>query len=413
MKIIFLQDDFPPQSFGGAGISTYELALGMKDAGHDVSVITTCRKKSDAGKSDYHGLTIWKIASDYPAKWRAYLSLYNAPVIREVEKILHEAHPDVVHASNIHFYLSYHSLKVAKRYSKAVVFTARDTMSICFGKLETKRYLETLDAHVTWRDELRQAKKRWNPFRRFCVRRYLRYADRIFAVSGALAEAFKQNGVPNVAAIRTGTDINTQDASEEKLVLFQKKYKLENKKIILFSGRLSEAKGGEKTLQAFVEIVKKEPSTVLLVAGKIDEYADEMKREAEKLGIGGRLIFTGWIERDDIRVATALADIVLMPSIYLDPFPRAVIEAMASGKPVIGTRYGGTPEIVENGVTGYIVNPLHPEEIAEKSLDLLKNPGKAKRFGEVGYERVKSQFSLQSNVQEYVAAYEALLGEQK
>lgn len=88
MKILFLSDDFPPQSFGGAGISTYELAVGMKDAGHKVFVITTCRKKSDAGELDYHGIKIFRIASDYPDKWRAYRSLYNQPVVCEVEELL-------------------------------------------------------------------------------------------------------------------------------------------------------------------------------------------------------------------------------------------------------------------------------------------------------------------------------------
>jgi len=73
MRILFLQDDFPPQSFGGAGISTYELAVGMKDAGHEVFVITTCRKKNDAGEFDYHGIKIFRIMSNYPGRWRAPL----------------------------------------------------------------------------------------------------------------------------------------------------------------------------------------------------------------------------------------------------------------------------------------------------------------------------------------------------
>ena len=142
MKIVFLQDDFPPQSFGGAGISTYELAVGMKKAGHEIFVITTCRKRSESGETDYHGLKVFKIASDYHERWRAYVSLYNRPVVCQVEELLKRIRPDVVHANNIHFYLSYHCLKVAKQYARAVVFTARDTMLFSYGKLETKRYLD-------------------------------------------------------------------------------------------------------------------------------------------------------------------------------------------------------------------------------------------------------------------------------
>ena len=77
MKILFLQDDFPPQSFGGAGISTYDLAHGMKKAGHEIFVVTTCRKESDAGELDYQGLKVFRIVNNYSGRWRAYLSLYN------------------------------------------------------------------------------------------------------------------------------------------------------------------------------------------------------------------------------------------------------------------------------------------------------------------------------------------------
>ncbi|MCH8986768.1 glycosyltransferase family 4 protein [Patescibacteria group bacterium] len=409
MKIVFLQDDFPPTSFGGAGISTYELAIGMKKAGHEVFVITTCRKKSEAGELDYHGIKVFKIANDYPARWRAYLSLYNPPVVRGVEELLKKIRPDVVHANNIHFYLSYRCLKVARQYAKAVVFTARDAMSFNFGKLQTKQYLENFDSYTTWLDHLRQAKKRWNPFRNFFIKRYLKYADELFAVSNALKEALSQNGIKNVEVIHTGADVDLWHVNEEEAARFRKRHNVENKKVILFGGRLSEAKGGTKALKAMLEIVKDVPEVVLLVAGKIDRYADYMKKEAGKLGIEDRLIFTGWIEREEIKSAYAVADIVLVPSICFDAFPRIVLEGMASGKPVVGTCYGGAPEIVVDGVTGYIVNPLHQEEIAEKILDLLKNPKKAEKFGQAGYERVKTHFNLEDKVAEYIAVYKVLL----
>src|SRR3990167_4766627 len=185
MKIVFLSDDFPPQSFGGAGISTYELALAMLEAGQDVSIITTCREKEEAGESEDKGLKIFKIASNYPGEWRAYVSLYNAPVVRKLEDILKRVKPDIVHANNIHHYLSYHSLKIAKKYAK-VVITFRDAMSFSFGKLMTRKYLESLDAKVTWLDHLKQAKLRWNPFRNLIVKYYLGYVDQKFAVSYAL-----------------------------------------------------------------------------------------------------------------------------------------------------------------------------------------------------------------------------------
>ena len=413
MKILFLQDDFPPQSFGGAGISTYELALGMKKAGHEIFVITTCRKENEAGELDYNGLKIFKIASDYPGRWRAYVSLYNRPVVKQVEHLLEKIKPDVVHANNIHFYLSYACLKVAKKYAKAVVFTARDVMAFNFAKLDTVRYLENFDCRTTWRDHLRQAKKRWNPFRNFFIKRYLGYVGKIFAVSDALKKALEQNGILNVKTIQTGVDVDSWRVSVDEMAQFRKRYNIENKKVILFGGRLSASKGGAKALETMDRVAKEVLDSVLLVAGVIDEYADAMKKEAIKLGIENRLIFTGWIFGNELRTAYWASDIVLVPSICLDSFPRIVLEAMASRKPVVGTCYGGTPEIVIDGVTGHIVNPLYPDKIAEKVIDLLKNPKRAEEFGNAGYERVLKNFNLKDKVEEYIAVYQSLIGNKK
>ncbi|MBI2065510.1 MAG: glycosyltransferase family 4 protein [Candidatus Zambryskibacteria bacterium] len=376
MKILFLSDDFPPQSFGGAGISTYDLALGMKKASHEVFVITTCRKESEAGEIDYNGLKVFKIASDYPGRWRSYVSLYNRPVVHQVEELLKRIRPEVVHANNIHHYLSYHSLKIAKKYAK-VVITFRDVMSFSFGKLMTERYLKTFDARTTWLDHLKQARKRWNPFRNLIIKYYLGYADKKFAVSYALKKALEQNGIRDVEVIHTGIDLQNYSPSPRK----------NNKKTIFFAGRLSDAKGAKVVEKAF-EIVKQEMS----------------EAELRTAGTDGK-----WLNRDEMRMAYAVSDIVLVPSVCFDAFPRTVLEAMASGRPVISTPYGGAKEVIEDGVTGYIVNPFKTDELAEKIMDLLKNPEKAERFGKAGRARIKTDFNLDDKIAKLVSIYEELI----
>ncbi|MEK7505340.1 MAG: glycosyltransferase family 4 protein [Patescibacteria group bacterium] len=408
MKIVFLSDDFPPTSFGGAGISTYELAKSIQKAGHEVLIITTCRKKEEAGESQYDGLKIFKIATNYDSRFRSYSSLNNRPVVRQVEVLLKKIKPDVVHANNIHLYLSYRSLKIAKQYAKTVIFTARDTMAFSYGKLETNEYLKNLNTRMGWFDGLKRVGKRWNPFRNFIIRYYLRYADKVIAISNALKDALNKNGIGNVEVIYNGIDTSQWQPDLVSGERFKEKYNLVDKKMLLFSGRLSAAKGGAKAIEALVSIVREVPSTVLLIAGSVDEYAQAMQAYAKELKIENNLVFTGWLNREEIKLAYGVSDVVLMPSIYLDAFGRVNIEAMAAQKPVIGTCYGGTPEIVIDGVTGYIVNPLHPEEIAAKTLDLLKNPQKAEALGKAGYERVLEHFSLERIAGQYVSWYNNL-----
>jgi glycosyltransferase involved in cell wall biosynthesis len=370
MKILFLSDDFPPQSFGGAGISTYDFALSMKKAGQDVAVITTCRHESEAGEIDYHGLKVFKIASDYQARWRAYLSIYNPQVLRKLEKVLKKLGPDVVHINNVHFYLSYYSIKLSKRYAKKVVFTARDAMSFSFGKLETEKYLKNLDAHLTMFDQLKQARRRWNPFRNFLIRRYIGYADKLLAVSNALKVALEQNCIRNVAVMHTGIDVSEYRASYDK----------QRKKIIFFAGRLSDAKGARVVEKAMQIISQEMPETKLLTAGTNSQ----------------------WLNREEMKKAYAASSVVIVPSICFDAFPRTVIEAMAAGRPVVGTRYGGASEAILDGVTGYVVNPFDIKNMAEKIMGLLRDEEMAERFGRAGRERVESKFNIDDKVADFL-----------
>lgn len=384
MKILFLSDDFPPQSFGGAGFSTFYLARGLHRAGNQVFVATTCRKKSEEGVVDYEGLKVFKIFADYHQRWRAYLSLYNPQTVGKVRKLIEEINPDIVHAHNIHYYLSFYCLKLAKDMGKKVFWTARDAMSFAYGKLATKRYLEKMDCKISFLDHLKQANKRYNPFKNLLVRKYLRQADKLFSVSYALKEALEANGIKNVEVSHTGIDVSDWQASPELVDDFKKKHNLHGKRIVFFGGRISGHKGLEQISLAMEKVKQEIPEAFLLIAG-------------------GKEI--GWLEGLELKAAYAASDIVAVPSVYLDPLPRSVLEAMASKKPVIGTKFGGTPELIQEGKTGFIVNPFDIDQFAGKIVYLLKNPEIAERFGQAGYELAKTHFNLDSQVKQIIDYY--------
>ena len=403
MKIVFLQDDFPPESFGGAGISTYELAQGMKKAGHDVYIITTCRSKNDAGEAGFDGLHIFKIASNYHQRWRAYRSVWNIPVTHQVKKILKKVRPDVVHINNVHMHLSFHCFLLARKYARTVVFTARDTMSVCYGKLATQNYLESYNPTVTFIDNVKQARWRYNPLYTLIVRWYISLAHVRTSVSDALRDALQKNGIQNVVTVHTGMDVTQWHVSLEALQEFTKKFNLQGKKVVLHNGRLSEGKGSDSLFVALKKIVKSVPDMVLLVVGQESDYGTKIDGEL----ISESVIFTGWADRKTVMVSFVAADVVVVPSMYLDPFPRVVLEAMVSKKPVVGSCYGGSPEAIIDGVTGFVVNPRNPEEIATRTTDLLTDLEKAKRFGEAGFARIKAEFTEEHMVKKYTALYEA------
>lgn len=383
MKILFLSDDFPPLAFGGAGRAVYNLARSLQGVGHQVFIITTCQEKSKEGREDYEGLNVFRIYSNFHERWRAHLGIYNPRTVGWVRRFVKEIKPDVVHAHNIHCHLSYHCLKVAKNHSRAVFLTAHDVAMFNYEKLATKRYIENLDCHTTWLDHLEQAQKRYNPLRNIIIRYYLKYVDKAFAVSHALKDALSQNGISDIEVIHNGIDVGNWGVDPKLVEEFRKKHDLQDKKVIFFGGRISALKGLEKINQAIARVKKEIPEAFLFIIGR----------------------GTKWLTGIDLKAAYAVSEVVVTPSIYLDPFPTINLEAMALRRPVVATCYGGSGELVRDGVTGFIVNPANTELMAEKIIDLLRNPQKAKQFGEAGFERVKKEFSLDQQVAKTISWY--------
>jgi len=376
----------------------FNLAKGLKNAGHEAFIVTTVREKSEEGETDYEGLKVFKIYANYHERWRAYLSLYNPQTIKKVKKIIRKINPEIVHAHNVHYYLSYHCLKLAKAAGAEIFLTAHDAMLYSYGKVAD-------EFKISWAQELKKYWLRYNPIRNLIIRRYLKYVDGIIAVSDILRRALVNNGIKNVVTIHNGIDLNSWTTSDESVADFKRKHDLEDKKIVLFGGRLSGAKGGESIVKAMAVVARRCPKAVLLIAGREDGYASVIKDIAKKENILNRLVFTGWLDHKEMVVTYRGSNVVVFPSVYLDPFGLVVIEAMAAQKPVVATCYGGAHEIVVDGETGYIVNPNNIDSFAEKILGLLKDEARAQMMGQKGRERVAKNFTLKQQIEKYLNLY--------
>lgn len=409
MRILILSDLFDNSAKTVAVVRS--MVRGLHEAGNKVHVITSVQDRNLAGKKVVGAITVWSVYSNYNLFWRAYRSLYNPQTVKHIASILKEVKPDIVHAHNIHTHFSYYALKIAKQIGAKVFLTAHDVMLFHYGKLtefinpSDLSCPEKFSYRISIWQQIKRAGKTYNPFRNIIIRHYLKYVDKIFAVSNALKEALVQNGIANLAVIHNGIDVNEWLVEENKIREFKENYNLLSKKTILFGGRLSEAKGGRVIMIAMEKIVKKVPNALLLIIGKIDNYAKNMLNFGQKLGIGKHIMTIGWLSGDSLKSAFHASDVIVVPSLYPDPFPTVNLEAMAASKPVVATCFGGTPEAVINNETGYIVNPFNIEIMADKIVYLLSNPNIAKKFGEAGYERIKKEFSLGRMIEEYLSWY--------
>ncbi|MAG36033.1 MAG: hypothetical protein CL878_07305, partial [Dehalococcoidia bacterium] len=113
----------------------------------------------------------------------------------------------------------------------------------------------------------------------------------------------------------------------------------------------------------------------------------------------------GWLEGDELRQAFAAASVVATPAVYPDPFNLMNIEAMAHRRPVVATCYGGAPEIVRDGETGFVVDPWDVATFGNRLATLLRDRGLAEAMGEAGRQRVLAHFTLDCQVRAYLALY--------
>lgn len=151
----------------------------------------------------------------------------------------------------------------------------------------------------------------------------------------------------------------------------------------LWAGRLVPIKGCDTFLRACSRVAEQCPQARIFIVGD-GPLADDLKASADALGLNGAVRFMGW--RSDIPAWMWGADIFVLSSLN-EGLGRVLLEAMASRKPVVATTVGGVGAIVQPGITGLLVPPEDPEQLAAAMLELLQNPALARRMGEAGYRR--------------------------
>ena len=279
MKIIFINDKFPPD-ITGVGNYAHALSLMLKKLGNEIIIITTTTEKEKAGM-DYLGeIKVYRIYTNINHKFRNFTAVYNPGVISKIDKIFSEETADVAHFFNVHSGISYYALKLSKKYNKATFWHARDVMSFSYEKLTHFIYEQkNLDIPLSFNYKLsffnliKQAKKSYNPLRNILIRRYLKFADRLFSVSQALKDAMRANGIKQeIDVIYSGINTSEFILSESEINEFKKKYSLQNKKTIFLMGRISSAKGAKQAIDSLAIAAKQFPQTVLFLAAEITDY---------------------------------------------------------------------------------------------------------------------------------------------
>jgi len=245
-----------------------------------------------------------------------------------------------------------------------------------------------------------------------------RFADCIVVNAEAIRKRLVAEGYSEekIAVIRNGIDHSRFNGKANDAGLrYELGLPLRAPLVLLFS-RLNPLKGVEYFLQAAAIVAGHFPEVRFLIVGDAfmvkdgaivrTDYMRGLKGYVARLGLEKRVVFTGF--RLDVPKLLSQVAVSVLPSLS-EGLSNTLLESMAAGVPVVATRVGGNPEVVEDGVTGLLVPPQDPEAIARALCLLLKDPKLALRLGQAGRKRVAERFSLEQMVRETETLYLQLI----
>lgn len=236
-----------------------------------------------------------------------------------------------------------------------------------------------------------------HPLRRFCIRKVLDLCDSIIVLS--------KTWYTRVSAMTKNKNIKIIPNPIDTTPFSRVNGKGKHSKNILTVGRLGKRKGTYDILDIAPVIIKEIPGARFYLAG--DGDLEKVERICRERGIDKNVVLLGWLDKKRLVHELENAALFLLPS-YNEGLPVAILEAMASGLPVISTRVGGIPEVIEDGVNGLLVEPGQKEALTKAIIRLFKDTELKNTISKNNIEKIDSDFSLNRVMGSFFEEYKYL-----
>ena len=375
---------------GGAEIMVKQLKDCLSEEGHEVRVLTVRESTSIPSFSDY---TFRGFRPDSLARF--FLLIFNPFAVWKLYVVLKNFRPHLVHVHNSSM-ASPFIFGLLKNIPTAI--TLHDHTSFDPTRPQDvptlSHYKEVLaNFFVTDKKSLRYYGEK---IRYFWFRYFYKNVDVAIACSATYVEMAKESKLfKKVVLIHNGIP----------LLPFSP---ITRSKTLLFLGRVDKIKGVDVLLQAMPEIIRRVPKAQLIIVGD-GNFKNDCKKMALVLNIDAHVHFLGQKNHKEASYFLQQTTITVVPSIWPEPFGLVVVEAMATGRPVIASRVGGIPEIVEDHKTGLLISPSDPGELAAAAIALLGDSKLCSMFARNGRLRVEAEFSSSLYIQKTLALYQNTL----
>jgi glycosyltransferase involved in cell wall biosynthesis len=403
-KIAICTNAYPPNFIGGAELIAHNHAKILKKKGHEILVfagVPDNRAKRYSIKKDvFEGIPIQRVclhSRDYSGD---YVNFFHKEVDDLFCRLLEDFSPDIVHIHNI-CGLSLNIPEMARHRKIRTVLTLHDYWGICYKNTLMKGDGLICEAFGECEKCLPFiSSERWTNLPARMRKDYftlqLRDVGAVISPSAYLAEIYERVGLfrKKIRVVHNGVDV----------ARFQKVQRKENSKVVRFSfiGHLGRHKGVQTIIDALQYVETKDRVKLNLVGE--GELKSELEKIAKKAGVKKLVRFWGQVENRRIEKVYANTDVLILPSLWPENQPVTITEAMACSLPVIASRIGGIPELVEDGKTGYLFDAGNPQDLALKMSLFLADPSKISKYGDNGFKKIK-QYTFENQVDNIIKLY--------
>lgn len=249
-----------------------------------------------------------------------------------------------------------------------------------------------------------------SPKHRFAYRLMNRMFDQVQAVSEAVREhTIRAGGLDpaRVVTIPNGIEVERIAAAGGDATL-RESLAPGGGPVVLTVGNIRRVKGVDVLVRAAARVVARYPTAVFPIAGRVHEpdYERELLALIGRLGLERNVRFLG--KTDQAPSLLKACDVFCLPS-RSEGMSNALLEAMACGRPSVATRVGGNPEVIEDGLSGFLVESEDDAAVAERILALLDDPARAREMGETARRVVEERFSAERMVADMAKRYDSLV----
>jgi len=253
---------------------------------------------------------------------------------------------------------------------------------------------------------IRDTGEHLTPMQRRIEKLFCRMADCIVTNAEAVRNRLTNEGyaAEKIVVIHNGIELTRYARKPGELGLHRELGVPSNTQLVAVFARLNELKGIEYFLRAAAGLIERFRNVRFLIVGD-GASRPELERYAERLGLNKHVVFLGF--RLDVPALLSEISVSVLPTLS-EGLSNSLLEAMAASVPVVATRVGGNPEVVQGGVTGLLVPPRDAEALARAIGQFLEHPWLGKKFGLAGRERVSKRFALEHMTRATERLYEGL-----